>query len=338
MGVVLASLVLGPSARGRDLESGVPPTVAIVCRSTDRFGLRLVAEFEALGLRAVVVEPAEPPSRDTLEAMARHEGAIAAIRAVPSERGAEVWVADRVTGKTVIREMVGGSDTPDGEAALALRVVELLRASLLEASSLPTSAGEVPATAEIDAKLQVPVPGAPIERPPLTVRLSLAPAVLASPGGFPPTASLDFGLTWMPGEHVGFSVFAAIPLTSARITRAEGNIDLSVPLLGAALRFAFNPAVSRLRPFVDLGVADVWIQTIDIASAGFLASSPSANTAAPFARIGVTWELMSTLRLRADVLVSAIVQGVSIQADGRDIASWGRPLVLSCAGVDFAWF
>ncbi len=121
-------------------------------------------------------------------------------------------------------------------------------------------------------------------------------------------------------------------------SEAEGRIDLSVPLVGGGLRVIPNASANRVRPFVDLGVAAMWVQTIDTASPGFAASAPSATTAVPFSRVGVSWALTPALRLRADVLASAVVQGVSIQAAGREVATWGRPMVLSCAGVDFGWF
>jgi hypothetical protein len=336
--VCSASVSLAHGARGSEVESGSPTTVAIACARDDRFGLRLVAEFEALGLRAVVVEAGEPLSRVSLKDVARQAGAIAAIRTVPLEHGAEVWIADGVTGKVVIRDMASGQDTPDREAALALRVVELLRASLLEASLPAAPRGEVPLTPEIETELQVPIEGEPSVSPPPTLRLSLAPGVLVSPGGFSPTASLDIGVTWTPYELVGLTVFAAVPLMSASVTRSEGSVDLSVALVGGGLRVFLNSSSSRFRPIADLGVAAVWLRTVDIANVGFASSAPSATTAAPFARVGLTWALTPVFRMRADVLASAVVQGVSIEAAGREIATWGRPIVLSCVGVDFGWF
>ncbi len=96
----------------------------------------------------------------------------------PSERGVEIWIADRVTGKTVLREMADDGGTPDRDAALALRAVELLRASLLEVGLPAPPPGEVPATPEIREKLRVRAPDtppAPAQRPSPALHLSLAP-------------------------------------------------------------------------------------------------------------------------------------------------------------------
>ncbi len=183
-------------ARADEAPAAAPSIVAILCAPGDRFGQRVVAELESLGFVAVVVDPgSEPLSRASLELSARRAGAMAAIRAVPSERGIEVWIADRVTGKTVLREAHGRRRPPDRDAALALRVVELLRASLLEVA-LPTRPAGRGAAArrgardtKLRAQMSLPAPDALVARPAPTLRLALAPGVLLSPGGVGPAAS-----------------------------------------------------------------------------------------------------------------------------------------------------
>ncbi|WP_437958418.1 hypothetical protein WME76_01335 [Sorangium sp. So ce119] len=202
--LALAALAAGPPlalhARADDAREEAPSIIAVVCPPGDRFGLRVVAELESLGFRAAILDPAAdaPASRVSLEASARDAGAIAAIRAVPSGRGVEVWIADRVTGKTVLREMAGDAGAPDRDAALALRVVELLRASLLEAALPAPPPGELPATPEIREKLRVPAPAALADAPPPppspALRVALAPGALLSPGGLGAAASLDLGV------------------------------------------------------------------------------------------------------------------------------------------------
>src|SRR5262249_5220500 len=156
-----------PAARADEAIDEAASTIVVVCGPGDHFGLRVIAELEALGFRALIIDPLdEAASRASLEATARKAGAIAAIRAVPSARGVEVWIADRVTGKTVLREVASDDGALDGEGALALRAVELLRASLLEVALPAPPPGEVPATPEIRAKMQLPPPGALADKPP----------------------------------------------------------------------------------------------------------------------------------------------------------------------------
>jgi hypothetical protein len=337
-----AALVAGGSltkgARADEAHEEAASTIAVLCAPGDRFGLRLVAELESLGFRAEILDPsAEPASRASLEAAARRAGAIAAIRAVPSERGVEVWIADRVTGKTVLRDLANDRGTPELDDALALRVVELLRASLLEVALPLPSRGEVPATPEIREKIGVPEQGALEHGSPPTLRFSLAPGMLLSPGGFGASASLDLGLAWMPSEHVGVFALAAIPLTSGRIEGSQGSADLRILLAGGGARFLFTKRESSWSPTVDLGVMAVSLRSTGTANPGFIASAPSALTAAPFARLGLAFALTRVFRLRADVLAGVVAQGVSIQFAQHEIATWGKPLVLASVGVDFGW-
>jgi hypothetical protein len=335
---LLAAASFAPRARADEAPAEASATIAVLCAPGDRFGLRLVAELESLGFRAVVLDPAtEPASRAALEASARGAGAIAAIRAVPSERGVEVWIADRVTGKTVLRDLANDRGTPELDDALALRVVELLRASLLEIALPTPSRGEVPATIEIREKMSVPERITAAPRSPPRLRLSLAPGLLLSPGGFGGAASLALGLDWMPSDHLGLCALAAIPLTSARIEGTQGSADLTVLLAGGGARFLFASRESAWSPSLDLGLLAVSLHSAGTANPGFLATSPSAVTAAPFARLGLAFAPIPTLRLRADVLAGLVARGVSIQFDAHELAAWGQPLVLSTIGVDFGW-
>lgn len=316
------------------------PTIAILCEASDRFGLRVVAELEALGLRAVIVDPAAaPPSRASLEAFARKAGAVAAIRAVPSEGGVEVWIADRVTGKTVLRQLAIEGGAPDPSAALAIRAVELLRASLLETTLPAAPAGEVAAPPALREKLQLPeYPTAPEKVVIPTLRFSVAPGALVSPGGVGAAVSLDVGVAWMPSEHVGAAAFVAIPLTRPSVEGAAGSVDLWALLAGGGVRFLLTTRASTWAPSADLGVMAVSFKSAGKPNPGFTAGESAATAAAPFARAGVAFAPTPQLRLRADLLAGVVAQEVALQVKGQQVATWGRPLFLASAGVDFGWF
>ncbi|WP_441292540.1 hypothetical protein ACSRUE_21020 [Sorangium sp. KYC3313] len=337
-----AGAALAEGARAGETRTEAPSTIAVLCAPGDRFGLRIVAEIESLGFRAERLDPAaEPASRASLEASAREVGAIAAIRAVPSERGVEIWIADRVTGKTVLREMADGGGTPDSDAALALRAVELLRASLLEAGLPAPPPGEVPATREIREKLRVRAPDtppAPAQRPSPALRLSLAPGALLSPGGFGAAVSIDVGLSWLPSEHAGAIAFAAIPVSAHQVERSQGTAELSVLLAGGGARFQLAPRDSPWTASADLGFSAVLLWSTGVASKGFRSSASAAVTASPFAGVGLSFALTPTFRLRADALASVLVEGVSVRFVERETATWGKPFILSSAGIEIDLF
>jgi hypothetical protein len=238
----------------------------------------------------------------------------------------------------VLRDLANDRGTPDVEDALALRVVELLRASLLEIALPVPSRGEVPVTPEIVDKMSVSLPVmADRTAPPPTWRLSLAPGLLLSPGGFGASASLALGLDWMPGDHVGVFALTAIPLAGAHVARPQGSAELTILLAGGGVRFLPASATSAWIPSIDLGLAAVSLRSAGTANPGFVASSPSAVTAAPFARLGLAFAPLPRLRLRADVLAGLATPGITVQFAQHEIATWGAPLVLSTVGVDFGW-
>jgi hypothetical protein len=375
----VVALAVAPARVARG-QATARPRVAIVSAVDDTFGLRVRAELEALGFDARIT-PADPdpPSRESLEAAARAVGGIAAIRGVATTDGVEVWIADRVTGKTVLRRMVTQAQPAAGDAAsrdgaLAIRVVELLRASFLETLLPSAPRGEVPATRDLGEKLKLresvapladaplpvaplppsPSPATPPPAPPLpassllgatplaappSVRLSLAAGAFLSPGGFPATLALDLALSWMPSDHVGGMIFAAFSPSPPEVSHGGSSAELSSVLAGAGARFVFTPPTSRWVPWADLGVDAVVVTSrATTTAAGFTQSSATAATPAPFGRLGLAFALTPLVRLRADVLVNVVAQGVTVQFGSTGVATWGRPIAAPTLGVDFGWF
>jgi hypothetical protein len=117
--------------------------------------VRLRGELLAAGFEAEVVElPLGADVRDSLERLtppAPNGAAPTALVAVvaSAEPGtAELWVIDRVTGKTVVRRVnAGTADSSRAAEVLAVRAVELLRASFLELAVSPANGAAPPGPA-----------------------------------------------------------------------------------------------------------------------------------------------------------------------------------------------
>src|SRR5580693_842067 len=146
--IVTSALVAPECARA---EKGATLVAIVTAEPNSSLTRRVRAELEGLGLDVIVLKPPDEgsPSRAPLEQAARSVGAVAAVRLIASSEGkVEVWVADRVTGKAVVREL----DAPAGgtsDAAVAIGSVELLRASLMELHSGEPPHGDVSASDEI---------------------------------------------------------------------------------------------------------------------------------------------------------------------------------------------
>ncbi|WP_437562292.1 hypothetical protein [Sorangium sp. So ce542] len=173
---------------------------------------RLRAELGAAGFEVVrVPRGREADARAALERAAQDEGAFAAAAIFRSPAGAtaDLWIVDRVTQKTVVRTVeVSGAAAP---SVMAVRAVELLQASLLEASLLSSRAS--PDGAAGGERAAVPE----------DVRRWMAP--VRRRAGADPAAE-------RPGMLAGFGVQAGLAaLLSA------GGIG---PALGPALRLSYG--------------------------------------------------------------------------------------------------
>ncbi|WP_437490633.1 hypothetical protein WME75_14070 [Sorangium sp. So ce1014] len=153
---LLTWLLLAPALAPMRAEAAPPPEAAaaasrvvIVEADADdplvrEAATRLRAELGAAGFEVVRVPRARRgdahDARDALERAAQDEGAFAAAAIFRSRAGAtaDLWIVDRVTQKTVVRTVeVSGAAAP---SVMAVRAVELLQASLLEANLLSTRA------------------------------------------------------------------------------------------------------------------------------------------------------------------------------------------------------
>ncbi|WP_437941106.1 hypothetical protein [Sorangium sp. So ce341] len=176
---------------------------------------RLRAELGAAGFEVVSVPRGrEADARAALERAAQDEGAFAAAAIFRSRAGAtaDLWIVDRVTQKTVVRTVeVSGAAAP---SVMAVRAVELLQASLLEASLLSSRAP--PDGAAGGERAAVPE----------DVQRWMAP--VRRQAGAEPAAE-------RPGMFAGFGVEAGLAaLLSA------GGIG---PALGPALRLSYGAGV-----------------------------------------------------------------------------------------------
>jgi hypothetical protein len=99
--------------------------------------VRLKGELSSAGFEASIVDGvpgAAADSRAGLERLAteRKADAVVAIVGDVSPDFVEVWVIDKVTGKSVVRRMTYQPAAAETSKTLALRAIELLRASFLE--------------------------------------------------------------------------------------------------------------------------------------------------------------------------------------------------------------
>jgi hypothetical protein len=304
-----------------------PPRVALIEDPDETTILpRLHAELAGLGLdvRMVIKNKDERLPRDIIEA-ARTTGAVAAFRIVVEGDRADVWIADRVTGKVVLREMLPRGAKIDGRV-VALRSVELLRVSLMELDVRRAPQGEPapPVTlTETSGLLQ------DLERFTLTADSSF----LWSPGGCGPGVGIAAALAWRP-TWVGARISGGSMLAPATITRPEGTGEVTTRWL--ALDAVLQPRRTRItwRPRAGLGVAALATNLRGVPLGPRASNQQTIYTFSPMASFDLGWAVHARVRLGLGVAYLRPLHSVDILVAGTAVGSYGRDIFLVNLGVD----
>jgi hypothetical protein len=330
--IAVALLVSAPTVRA---QNGATLVAILTNEPNAPLTRRVRAELEGLGLDVMVLKPPEEGSsmRAPLELAARSVGAIAAVRLVPSGEGkVEVWVADRVTGKALVREL----DVPRGgasDAALAVASVELLRASLMELHSPEPPHGEVP----VDEKVQALA--LPQKPPPRVARLGITVGAGAELGlrGIGPSADVDVGAWVQIASHTGARLMGYTSVAPAHLVTAAGAVDVASQLVGAMGTYTLGDASSVWAPSASLGVALAHVSTSGTAVPPFLSATEAAWAIGPLADVGMAWSFAPELRLRGDVLGAFALPPVRIRTPVGEVGWWGDPAAIVSVGLEVLW-
>jgi hypothetical protein len=296
----IRSGILGVMLLASGAHGGEAPRIAVVHEAAgeERVTDRLRAELRTLGLSVVDVSLAPGEGATSLDDAARRVGAFAAVQVVPARGGVEVWIADRVTGKTLLRELVvAPGAAPDD--VVALQAVELLRASLAELRFFPKPHGDVEPTPAVTRI----APVLPPEREGRRFVLELGPAIAVSPS-LGASGHAMVGIRFRPTRLLGIDLWSVLPVVSASIRESEGSADVSPTLVGA------DVAVWLLEPSAAWQVAGaggiaIAHLAIDGRAAPPLASrSESSTVALPFGRFSIERRLGSASRRHGPLFVS----------------------------------
>lgn len=320
----------------RPAAATVPRIVVVGREHDDPIVPRLRAELSALGFDVLEVPSEAVDSTALLSEQTRAHGAAAAVRIVRSGAGIEVWVVDRVTGKTSLRDVVvPNGPQGDADATIAIRAVELLRASLLEVHAPHASRGDVAPTEEIRAASELPSQAADARRSLFGVDLRVG--AIASPGGVPATLALGGSAYWMPFGMLGFEGRGIASLTTSSIEAHEGRAQLSFGLAGGGARLGVGSSASTWAPSLSAGLAAAWLSARGTAYVATSASSPTALSAAPYLDLALAIQATSHVRAKIDLLGALATNAPQVQFVGRIVADWGRPILAPSAGVELAW-
>jgi hypothetical protein len=309
------------------LAADEAPRVALIADPAETTILpRLRAELDGLGLDVRIVPKNEDEQlpRDLIAA-ARTVSAVAAFRIVVEDNRADVWIADRLTGKVVLREMLPRGAQIDGRV-VALRAVELLRTSLMELDERRAPQGELPPPPTLTETSGL-LPD--LER----FSLTADSAFLWSPGGCGLGIGVAGAVAWRP-SWIGVRLSGGSVLAPATITRDAGTGEVTTRWL--ALDAILQPRNTRIpfRPRGGIGIAGLATNLRGIALSPRPAYQQTVYTLSPIVSIDLGFSVHARVRLAAGVAYLRPLRSVDILIEDTSVGTYGRDIFMANLGVD----
>jgi hypothetical protein len=317
-------------------------------RTTREATARLRAELTAAGFEVQSRSARADRARDDVEqdgASAQGDG-VASVRLVrdPSTHATELWVSDRLTGKTLVRRV--SADPERAPRIVALRGVELLRASLLELASPPhddappeTPAMTKPPPPEV-ARLVAPTPvGAE------------APAVPARSRAWMERAAVDAGVAMLAStDHLGPAAAPSVgawlalpacfalrlrlvgPAFQSGLSNAAGTAVVSQELASVDLAW-IAPVRGVVAPFVALGGGPYHLHVQGTATAPYKSASDDVWAALGAAGVGAALRLAPAVSIALEGRALALAPRPAVTLGGERVATAGGPSLLGSASL-----
>jgi hypothetical protein len=327
----LLVLLVTWSARAEPRSSGT--ILLVVDERAVALATRVAAELEALGF-SVESQTREPKPAE-LASEARRAGAFAAIGIGPTAQGSvEITVLDRVTGKTLRRELLGRSlSDPTTRELTALRASELLRASLMEIEAPHPPRGDLPATPAVTRVASAPETLRRAER---RLRLAAESGVLVAPG-LSATALLQASLGARVFERLELTLALGSQLTPAERSFEQGRIEATARWLSAGPKLMLLPRREGSRVALGLG-AELMLLSLTASGfagdASFRGQSRRVWTAAGGLGIASKVRIFKQLWWALSPSLGFAFSELSLDADGRQVKVWGRPWLQCATGLE----
>lgn len=326
----LGALLCG-SAQADEQSSG--RILLVVDERAVALATRVAAELTTLGF-SVEAQTLQPNPAE-LALAAREARAFAAIAIGPTAAGdVEITVLDRVTGKTVRRELLGRSlEDPTTRELVALRASELLRASLMEIEAPHPPRGEVPPTPAVRRVASAPET---LRRPVRRLRLGVEGGGLVAPGlSVAPLLQATFGVALLPALEVGLTLGSQ--LTPGERSAPVGRIESTARWLSVGPKLLLLPR--REHSQVALGV-DASFTLLGLGASGFASDSSYRGVSHFVWSPAVTVGIDSKVRIHKQLwwalrpALGFATRTLSLQADGRELKLWGRPWLWCATGLE----
>jgi hypothetical protein len=299
---------------------------------------RILAELSAAGFDVVEIDaPPDTSSRAVVEAPSKAVATFAVER-VGNRPAVDVWLADQITGKTTVRRLdlqIGASDR--AVAILAIRAVELLRASLLEiVVPAKAEADNSPDTVPADVATFVRDTSTPVRQTPRGllegVGIEMDAAVIHGFSGIGPSAGLALRGSW--GVHKGFA--ARITLAGLEVgptLRAPGGAATYGQEIGTVEGVYFASVAGPLSAFASAGAG---VSRFHVKGSADSPNTPaSADLWSPVATLGGGAGLRIAPGAAAILSLNGVLtlRRADVDIAGHVAATTGQPSLFATLGL-----
>ncbi len=325
LSVALVALAAPGRARADD------SAVLVLVDPDSGVGNAIARELRAAGLQPRVRDATTTTTTADhfeLESLARTE-AVGAIVRVHREGGQiSLWLTDRFTRKSSIRTVQWTED----HALLAVQVVELLRASLLEIDLPSTTTPEVAPPAAVRRLVARATP--PTRPESVGVGFSFAGGVSFSVGGVDAAPMLRGELSVSLGRWAQLALVGQHAATVYALSGIEGSSSFHWTTIGASWAVRLRTADARFEFFPGLVMGAANMEGVGSAAAPFVGRSVQLwGFYGAVAAIG-TAQLTRGVRLRLSLDAGFVAPAADVRFADRLAAVWGEAVVSAALGVE----
>jgi hypothetical protein len=346
LGIALACVTFAGVARA---QPGEPATIVLVSNHADAAIIPLLrAELANLGLNVLVVDRGDHElSPGELTEAARRNRAFAAFRVLVAQGKVEVWLADRVTGKVLLREVLKtpSQQSDTSESAVIARAVELLRASLLELDVDERPVGEVARPKSLPKALAPPGPrpSEPREPTPASFAINTSFVMLGASLRTIPSPGIGVTLRWLASPNIALQARIAAPVAGPEYSMPEGHTQLTPRLAAASLRLSTNPFNHGFRGSIESGIGVLWTRAVGVGEQGYTGFVANDVEPVPFLGGELSYNATHNIAFAIGLLGGPGLRPTKYLFTNEDAGSekvigrYGRWVGLASLGLDVAW-
>lgn len=333
-GLVVATILLSVAAADRSWSAPRSQAAIVAPPGADALLVeivtRLSAELSGAGFEVVKVPTAAAPGP-------ARPVAIFEVTRTPGETAVDVRVLDRLSDKLVARRISLGPGA--GPGIVAIRAVELLRASLLEISVDPPPAAQPPPPVPADVRRWIgPVadgaPRAPLAGFGLGAGIVfLGGADLVTRPAVAPGLRVSYGLASVPFV-ARLTVVGPSTAQESRTVAGRASLQQALALVDLAW---MRPLGARWAVLASVGGGGYRLRSAGNATAPYRGVVDTATTALGDAGLGLGLRLGRRALLLAEAHLYVLFPQVTVRLADVPATTYGRPSALAALSLVSSW-